>query len=369
MFIRESTTEAARRAPAALDEARLEAFTQRMVGLLNDAGVALMTSIGHRTGLFDVLAQMSPATSQQIAGAAGLNERYVREWLGAMATGGIVECNPLDDTYRLPAEHAARLTRAAAPNNLAATTQWVAVLGSVESRIVECFARGGGVPYADYPRFHDVMAEESAQTTVAALLEHILPLADGLIERLEQGIDVLDIGCGKGRALARLAERFPRSRFTGYDLCPDAIAAGRAEAQARGVTNLRLETRDVAALEDAACFDLVTAFDAIHDQRDPATVLRNIRRALRPEGVFLMQDIAGSSHVHKNIGGTLAPFVYTVSCLHCMSVSLAQGGAGLGAAWGEELAVEMLNEAGFGAVRKSRLEHDILNTYYVARSE
>lgn len=369
MFIRETTTETAHLAPAVLDEARLEAFTQRMVGLLNDAAVALMTSVGHRTGLFDEMALLPPATPQQIADAAGLNERYVREWLGAMVTGGIVEFNPVDNTYRLPAEHAARLTRAAAPNNLAATTQWVAVLGSVEDRIVDCFARGGGVPYADYTRFHDVMAEESAQTTVAGLLEHILPLADGLTERLEQGVDVLDIGCGKGRALALLAERFPHSHFTGYDLCPDAIAAGQAEVEARRLTNLRLAARDVAALDDEARFDLVTAFDAIHDQRDPATVLRNIRRALRSDGVFLMQDIAGSSHVHKNVGGALAPFVYTVSCMHCMSVSLAQGGAALGAAWGEERAVEMLTDAGFRAVRKSRLEHDILNTYYVARPE
>jgi SAM-dependent methyltransferase len=110
---------------------------------------------------------------------------------------------------------------------------------------------------------------------------------------------------------------------------------------------------------------LVLAFDAIHDQPAPARVLENIRRAVRPDGLFLMQDIAAASCVHGNMNHPVGPFIYTISCMHCMSVSLAGGGPGLGAAWGKELALEMLADAGFGDVRVEQLPHDIINYYYV----
>lgn len=349
--------------------ANAPAFAQRLTDILNHAGLSLMISIGHRTGLFDVLATLPPSSSDEIAEAAGLNERYVREWLGAMVTGGIVQYEAGRRLYRLPPTHAAYLTRSASPNNMAGCMQWIGVLASVESRIVECFRRGGGLPYSAYDRFHDVMAEESSQTTVAGLMAHILPLVDGLHERLERGIDVLDVGCGRGWALRWLAERYPRSRFVGYDLSSDAIEASRAELECNPLTNLRLDVRDVARLNGCEHYDFVTAFDAIHDQREPAAVLGNIRRTLRPGGVFLMQDIAGSSHLDHNVGGPLAPFIYTISCMHCMSVSLGQGGAGLGAAWGEQTAERMLREAGFSRIRKTRLEHDMMNTYFVAEAD
>ncbi len=184
-----------------LDQARAEAFADKMLGMLNSGALALMTSVGHRTGLFDAMAAAPASTSAQIAALAGLNERYVREWLGAMVTGGVVEHDPANGEYLLPGEHAASLTRAAAPDNIAAFAQYIAVLGGVEDRIVECFSNGGGVPYSSYPRFHEVMAEDSGQTVVAALNDAILPLAPGLVESLTRGIDVLDVGCGSGGAL------------------------------------------------------------------------------------------------------------------------------------------------------------------------
>lgn len=349
-----------------LNPQKVEAFAGKLIGTLNAAAVALMTSLGHRTGLFDALAELPPSSTQAIADAAQLSERYVREWLGAMVTGGIVEHDPEANTYWLPAEHAACLTRAARPNNLAASMQWVAVLGGVEDRVAEAFRHGKGVPYSAYKRFHDVMAEESDQTTVAGLEPHILPLVPGLMRRLELGIDVLDVGCGSGRAVLALAERFPASRFVGYDFSEQGIAAAQAAARNRSLVNVRFAVSDVARLNEPAAFDLITAFDAIHDQADPATVLRNIRRALKPNGVFLMQDIRACSHVHGNRDLPLAPFTYTISCMHCMSGSLACGGAGLGAAWGKELALRMLAEAGFRDVRVETPPHDMINYYYIA---
>jgi len=347
------------------DPARAERFAAKLTGALEGAALGLMTSVGHRTGLFDVMRDLPPAGSAEIARQAGLVERYVREWLHAMTTAGVVEHDSAAGTFLLPAEHAAALTRAAQPNNLAATFQWIPLLGSVEDEIVKCFAQGGGVPYSAYGRFHAVMAEQSDQTVLAGLLEHILPLVPGLPERLARGSDVLDVGCGSGRALARMAEAFPNSRFTGVDSSERAI--GRARVEARGLANLRFEACDAAAFAQADRYDLVTAFDAIHDQAEPAAVLASVAAALRPDGVFLMQEIAGTGAVHEDAAHPLATFLYTVSCLHCMTVSLAAGGAGLGAMWGERTARRMLAEAGFGRVEVQALPHDPINRYYVAR--
>ncbi len=347
-------------------EAR-KAFAERVAGILNGGALSLMLSIGHRAGLFDAMDRLLWASSHVIADEAGLHERYVREWLGAMVTGGIVQYDAVTGVYRLPPEHAAVLTRAASPRNLATTAQWIPLLATVEDQVLDCFERGGGVPYTSYQRFHEVMAEESDQSVVAALEGTVLPLVPGLRAALERGIDVLDVGCGSGRALHLLAAAFPKSRFTGYDLSAEGIAAARADAAEHALRNVHFEVRDVADLRVEEAFDLVTAFDAIHDQARPAAVLTNVARALRPGGTFLMQEIRGTSHVHRDAEHPLAPFLYTVSCLHCMTVSLAAGGAGLGAMWGAERAIRMLGDAGLPDVEVRRLPHDPMNDYYVVR--
>jgi SAM-dependent methyltransferase len=354
-------------ASSPFDPTKAEAFTQKMLASLNAAALTLMTSIGHRTGLFDTLADLpAPVTPDQLADRAGLSPRYVREWLGAMTTSGVVTHDPAANTYALPPEHAACLTRAASPHNLATAMQWIAVLGDVEDAVVAAFTHGKGVPYSAYPRFHEVMAEESAQTVVAALFDHILSLVPNLTDRLTAGLDVLDVGCGAGRALITLAAAFPKSRFTGYDFSREAVAAARANAATRNLTNIYFEPRDAAQPFTANAFDLVTAFDAIHDQANPAAVLSNIRTTLRPGGLFLMQDILAHSHHHQNADHPAGTFIYTISCMHCMSVSLAHGGPGLGAAWGMEKALEMLTAAGFPETTVRTLPHDPMNFYYLA---
>ena len=169
------------------DETKAAAFADRFVAGLNASSLMMMFSIGHRTGLFDTMDGINWSTLQQIAEAAGLNDRYVREWLGAMVTGGVVEYQPADQTYRLPAEHARWLTRRVTPENLSVTAQWISVLGCVESRIVEKFKTGGGLHYECFERFHETMAEESAQSVVAALQDHILPLSKGLGRSTAEG--------------------------------------------------------------------------------------------------------------------------------------------------------------------------------------
>ena len=344
-----------------------EEFAARMVGAIDSASLAILLSIGHQTKLFDTLAELPPATSTQIADAAGLNERYVREWLGGVAAGRVVDYDPTAQTYTLPPHRAAVLIRAAGPDNLSRVAQFIPLLAEVEQKVIGCFHNGGGLSYSEYPRFHALMAEESGATFDAALVDVILPMAEGLPDRLRAGAEVADFGCGSGHAVNIMAQAFPASRFTGIDFSDEGLAAARAEASQWGLSNATFVAKDVAELDEVETYDVITAFDAIHDQAHPAQVLANIYRALRPGGIFLMVDIKASSHVEDNVGVPFASYMYTVSTMHCMSVSLALDGDGLGTVWGRQLATSMLGDAGFGDVAVHELESDPINFYYVAR--
>lgn len=339
----------------------------RFLDIFNSGTLCLMISIGHQTRLFDVMARLSSSTSQEIASAANLNERYVREWLGAMVTGRIVEYDPATARYALPAEHAAFLTRSAGINNLAVFSQYIALMGNVEQQIIDCFQKGGGVPYSAFPRFQELQAEETARVFDARLTGQIVPLVDGLAGRLQAGAEALDVGCGQGHAVNLLAKAFPNSRFAGYDISQQAIDAARSEAKQMGLKNARFEVRDVSSINEHEKYDFVTAFDTIHDQARPTQVLREIHGALRTDGTFLMQDIAASSLLHENIGNPLGPALYTLSTMHCMTVSLAYGGEGLGTVWGRQKAEQKLAESGFADVQVKQVAGDILNYYYVAK--
>jgi ubiquinone/menaquinone biosynthesis C-methylase UbiE len=357
-----------RAAEVPFDRARADEFAGTLLTTLNHGALCLMISVGHRVGLFDVMREMEPATSPEIATRAGLNERYVREWLGAMVTGRVIDVDPASGRYRLPPEHAACLTRAAGADNVGVFTQYIGLLGGVEDEIVECFRHGGGVPYDRFPRFHEVMAEDSGQSVLSSLESHTLPLVPGLSERLRDGLRMLDVGCGRGRIVNRLAARFPKSRFVGMDLAASAIAAARDEAGGRD--NVEFIVADLSDFDRTApdeAYDFITTFDAVHDQAKPRNVLKGIHRALHPNGVYLMQDISGTSHVDRDIAHPIGTFLYTISCMHCMTVSLAQGGEGLGAMWGEEQTREYLERAGFRSVTTHKLAHDIQNNWYVAR--
>ncbi|TFV60508.1 class I SAM-dependent methyltransferase [Mycobacterium sp. PS03-16] len=349
------------------DTTATEEFAGRIVAAIDSASVAILLSIGHQTGLFDTMAGLPSATSTQIADAAGLNERYVREWLGGIATAGVVEYDAATQTYALPPAHAAVLTRAAGPDNLARVAQFIPLLGEVEQKIVQCFRTGGGLPYSAYPRFHTLMAEESGEVFDASLVDTILPMAEGLPARLTAGADVADIGCGSGHAINVMAQAFPASRFTGIDFSEEGLHAARTEAHRLGLTNASFIAQDVAALDVTDAYDVITVFDAIHDQAQPAQVLANIHRALRPGGVLLMVDIKASSRLEDNVGVPMAAYLYTVSTMHCMSVSLGLDGAGLGTCWGRQLATSMLADAGFTEVDVREIDTDPLNFYYICR--
>ncbi|QUR68057.1 class I SAM-dependent methyltransferase [Mycobacterium spongiae] len=344
-----------------------EEFGNRIVGAIDGAGLAMLLSVGHQTGLLDTMAGLPPATSAQIADAAGLNERYVREWLGGMTTGEIVDYDAQTATYTLPAHRAGVLTRKAGPNNLAVVAQFIPLLSQVEQQVIRCFRDGGGVPYSEYPGFHNLMAEVSGEVFDAALIDVVLPLVDGLPQRLESGVEVADFGCGSGHAVNLMAQAFPASRFTGIDFSEEAVGAAAAEAARLGLGNATFERADLTQLDKVEVYDVITTFDAIHDQAQPARVLENIYRALRPAGVFLMVDVKASSRLEDNVGVPMSTYLYMVSTMHCMTVSLALDGVGLGTVWGRQVATSMLADAGFGDVAVAEIESDVLNNYYIAR--
>ncbi len=348
-------------APAALDP---DAVAERVIGILNDGAICVLAGLGHDTGLFDTLASLPPATSTQVADAAGLDERYVREWLGGVVTAGFVDYDATERTYHLDPVYAGFLS-GDGPDNLAHVMRYVGLIGQVAPKVAEKFRTGGGLSYDDYPGFHEIQAAESAAVNDASLLDTIIPIT-GLEDRLRQGIAVADIGCGEGHAINLLARAYPSSSFVGYDFSAEAIAAARAEAADWGLANAAFRQHDVAQ-PPPETYDLVLAFDAIHDQAHPATVLENIRQATRAGGAFLMVDIKAQSNLEDNLELPWASFLYAISTLHCMTVSLGQDGDGLGTVWGVQTAERMVREAGFSTVEVHDLEEDPFNAYFVAR--
>lgn len=348
-----------------IDAAKQEAFAGHVLQTLNGASTALLAGVAHQTGLFDKMAKLPPSTSGEVAREAGLNERYVREILGGLVLGGFVEYDPSSGTYHLPAEHAAFLTREAGPDNLAYFTQYYGKLAEVEPRIVEATRNGGGVPPEAYPWFTELQAGETGPFFEAALVDAALPFVPGIVDRLADGIRVLDVGTGGGRAVTVMGQAFPASTFTGIDVSQDAIDTARKEAAELGLTNATFEVRDGSDLEPGA-WDLITAFDVIHDLARPREVLAAISAGLSDGGTFLMGDIAASSKLEENLEHPLGPTLHFFSVFYCMTTSLAQGGEGLGTAWGEQKARELLAEAGFTRVDVRHIEGDPIHAFYVA---
>jgi 2-polyprenyl-3-methyl-5-hydroxy-6-metoxy-1,4-benzoquinol methylase len=343
-----------------------DVFAGRIARTLNDGFTTLMISIGHRTGLFDVLAALPPATSRDIADAAGLSERYVREWLAALTSSRIIEFDPTTATYLLPVEYAAVLTRSAGANNLASSAELVSVLGGVEDFVVAAFRGGGGLTRPAYSRLLDVQSESQRRIIDRSYVDAVVDLVPGLRQRLHDGAAVLDAGCGQGILLNAMAWMFPRSLFRGCDLSEEAIERAREQAGDERLPNVRYDVADMASLDESDRFDLVLAFESVHEQPFPRHVLRNIAVSLRANGVFLMKEPAASTQLARNVDHPFAPMLYALSTMHAVPLALAQGGEALGLMWGEEKARRMLVEAGFVKLRVEKLPVDPLRYYCVA---
>ncbi|XP_035679763.1 demethylmenaquinone methyltransferase-like [Branchiostoma floridae] len=326
-----------------------EQFALRLTTTVSSGFVTLAVAIGVRTGLFVKLGEQDgPRTSVQIAEAAGMKERYVREWLAVMVTSRIVEYDREKRTYFLPPHRRDVLKSTQMP-------EFMRLLAGVATDVADCFKLDGpeGVPYSAYPDFQAWQADIRKQEVETNLVSKFVPMVPGLKERLESGIRVHDAGCGRGITTLILAQHFPNSTFVGTDLDRDAVQWAATESNRLGLVNTTFQVQDVAKLpaDWSDSFDYVLAWDAIHDQADPEGVLRELYRTLKSNGLFSMIDIRSHTELADNLDNPAAPMLYGASLLHCMPVSLYFGGRGLGNMWGQELAVSMLKEAKFTNIR------------------
>ena len=344
------------------------AFVERLKASYQSTMLTMMIDLGHRSGVLGAMRGAGPLTVASLSEKSGQSLRHLQEWLSAMAVAGVVDYNADAQTFSLPEEHAMWLTGAVA-TNLAPMAGMLMGLAQRTDDVVHAFDHGTGVPYENYrPHFTHAMDEIGRAKYDEMLVSMYLPKAPGLPERLRAGVDVADFGCGTGHCLNLMAEAFPESRFTGYDISVDALRLAEFEAKTMGLSNVSFVVADVATLAKEPQFDVAFAFDAIHDQADPAGVLSIIRTSLRPGGELFMVDIKASSYLADNIEDPMNLMLYGISVMHCMEVSLAVGGAGLGTAWGTQLATSMLHDAGFAEVTV----HDIdsatpSNCIYVCR--
>lgn len=331
---------------AMIERNNVNRFAERLLDIYTGAVLTKLIDIGYQTGLFEA-STAGPATSAELSERAHLHERYVREWLGAMVTSGIYAYDPATKRYSLPEEHAVFLTGDTAQNQCP-KSRMINSFSKHLPALIECFQTGDGIPYAEFrPEFTQCMDDGWRRIFDTQLVDGFIGQVDGLRAALAKGIRVLDVGCGTGHASNMLAREFPNSTFVGYDIAEDAIAVAQSEAREMGLTTSSFAVLDAVELDADSEFDLITAFDAIHDLREPDTVLRNVCKALTPAGTFLMIEHKFQSDVHENIGNPFAPLYYGLSLMHCTTVSLASGGPGLGAMWGEQTARRMLADAGF----------------------
>jgi 2-polyprenyl-3-methyl-5-hydroxy-6-metoxy-1,4-benzoquinol methylase len=351
-----------------MDENRAQQFTGRVLTDTAAAATVVMAALGDRLGLFKLLAQAGPATSGELAGRAGLSERYVREWLGGMRAAGYLEFDPAQDRFSLPAEHAPTLASEPGPAFFGGVHQ--ELIGAIQryDQVAAAFRDGGGVAPADlHPDVWAGTSRFTAQWHQNMLVQQWLPLVPGTQAKLLQGARVADVGCGAGQALIALARAFPAVTGIGYDTHPPVIDQARQAAAKAGIAGrVSYEVLD-AATGLPETYDVITTFDVVHDSADPLGLLRSIRDALHPDGSYLCLEINCADQPAGNIG-PIASLLYGFSLLYCMTTSLAQDGEGLGTLGLPESKLRQLaGKAGFGQIRRVEMDNPFNTLYELTR--
>lgn len=312
---------------------------------------AVLVRIGEQTGLFRALAE-GPTTSIGLAARAGCAERYVREWLAAMAASGYVAYQPSVAVFSLSPAQAAVFAREGTSAYMPPLADVLMSVYQDEPKITAAFRSGDGVPWGDHhaclfcgnERFFRPKAE-------AFLLQEWLPALDGVVEILSRGGKVADIGCGRGASTLLMARAFPRAAVVGFDLHRPSVEAAAAKARSEGLANLAFEVAPAQAFPGEG-FDLVTIFDALHDMGDPVGAARHVRRRLAPDGVWMVVEPLAGDALEDNLN-LLGQLFYGCSTVACTPAALSQdGGYALGAQAGEARLTAVLNAGGFSRVRR-----------------
>jgi SAM-dependent methyltransferase len=337
-----------------IDEAKLEAFLAQAFGDLAASYGGVMISLGDKLGLYDSLNGAGPLTAAEVAERSGCAERYVREWLNSQAAAGYVEYDPQAATYELPPEHAAVLAERDSPTLLTPAFNVPASMWHDEEQAIRAFRTGEGVPWgAHHERLFCGVAAFYRNAYSASLVPHWLPALDGVVERLEAGAKVADVGCGHGHSTVLMAEAYPNSRFYGFDPHEASIAAARENAVKAGVADRVTFDTGTATGYAEDDFDLICFFDTLHDLGDPVGAARHARSALADTGTVLLVEPYAADAVEDN-AGPIARLYYSASTTLCCAHAISEnGGHALGAQAGESRLAEVFAEAGFGRWRRA----------------
>jgi len=325
------------------------------------AGLAF---VGVETGLFRAMQDRGPLTLDAVVGASNLDARYVEEWLHGMVSAGYLDYDPHAATYALPAEHAWLLSSAGTDHYMGGLFAMLPPLMAVAPRVARAFRDGGGVPFADYaPECRQAIDLMNRGNYEHRLVDYWLQQLPATVTALAAGGRALDVGCGNGHVPIALKRAFPRAECWGIDPDRRSIDNARANAHAAGVAaHFEAVTSD--ALTDARPFDLITLCDVLHDLPEPERVLRELRERLAADGVLLAIEPRVADELAAN-RHPLATMFYGFSVFHCLTQSLAQGGAGLGACLGPTRTLALFTAAGFSRARALAIKSPV-NLFYVA---
>ncbi len=348
-----------------LDWNKVKAFAFQAMTDIGTAMQGALTYIGDQLGIFKALADAGWVTSVELAERTGLSERYLREWLGAMAAAHYVEYDSATRKFMMPPEHAMILADENSPFFFGGLIEGIANI-TMAPKVAEAFKTGKGVPQSEYPpETFEGIERITAPMYQHHLVRRWLPAMPQVIDTLSDGGSALDVGCGSGRAAITLAKEFPRALVFGYDSHPESIERARTNARAAGLRDrIAFEAVDCTKLP-AERWDFITTFDVVHDSVDPVALLKSIRQALKPDGTYLMLEMNVSGNLEDNLN-PMGRMMYSMSTLYCMTVSLAEGGAGIGAVMGEPKARELCAQAGFTRFRRLPIE-DLFSALYEVR--
>lgn len=334
-----------------LDPARLEEFAGKVATDQAAAYNAILVHLGDRLGLWRALASMGTATVAELAERSGISPRYLQEWLAAQAANGYVVYDASADSFGLPVEHASVLADEESPACLIPGFELIAAVWAAVDKLAHAWTTGEGIAWHEHdPRLFSGVARFYATAYRTSLLTEWLPAVDGLVERLESGIRVLDVGCGLGVPTILLAEAFPRSTFVGVDYHEESVRQARAAAEEAGVAD-RVHFEVAGATSYAGEHDLVLFFDAVHDFGDPVGALAHARSALAPGGRVVAVEPYAESTFEANLANPIAGVFYVGSSCLCVPHSISEGGAALGAQAGPERLTAVFHDAGFATAR------------------
>jgi 2-polyprenyl-3-methyl-5-hydroxy-6-metoxy-1,4-benzoquinol methylase len=352
-----------------MDPEKLKVFAKHVFDAFGGAMTSSMIYLGDRMGLFRALADGGAATSQELADRTGLDERWVREWLHQQGAAGVLE-HQGDGRFALSEEGAVVLADESHPAFGAGFFAQLPSLLAVVEKLPLCFRSGMGLPYDALGPEGAVGIERGLAPWFRALLvPMVLPRLGGVVEALEQGAKVADVGCGGGVALIEMAKAYPKSEFHGFDISRHALARAEENSSEAGVSNVSFHHAGDDPLPGDNSFGFITTFDCLHDMADPASAMSAIRKAIADDGTWLIADIKARESYEENVErNPMAPMMYGASVVTCMSSALSEpGGLGLGTlGFHEGLARQMTAEAGFGRFDPLDLGHPV-NAFYVVR--